>query len=364
VIEAAVIAEHRDAAERNRRLPPALVEALRDARAFDLLTPVEYGGLELALGEVCAVLEDLGRLDGAVAWNVWNGNMGFSAALLPDSGAARIWGTGRSPVVANSARPSATAVPDGDGFRLDGRWDIVSASEIADWIALFALGPGDAPDVRVAYVPRADVEVLDTWSTSGMRATGSHAVVATGVRVPADLIVSPFATARIDRPLYRIPAFTLASTGAAPIVVGMAQAALDALVELAGVKRTMEGGLLGERVQLQGALGAAQTGLDAARALLREAVGAIDAAAAAGEPVDVALRARLRAAMSHATTTARETLLACYQQASSSALYADAPIERLTRDGLVACQHAILGPAALELRGRVMLGLDPATPVI
>lgn len=365
MIASAVLTEHRAAAERDRRLPQPLVEALREARAFDLLTPVEYGGLELPLGEVCAVLESLGRLDGAVAWNVWNGNMGFSAAILPPSGAERVWGTGRSPVVANSARPSATAVPDGDGFRLDGRWDIVSACEIADWLALFAMVPGDAGlDVRVLYVPRADVEVLDTWTTAGMRATGSHAVVAAGVHVPADLVVSPFAAARIDRPLYRIPAFTLASTGAAPIVVGMAQAALDALVELAAGKRTMDGGTLADRVQLQGALGGAQTALDAARALLAATVGAIDAAAAAGDPVDVALRARLRAAMSHATATARDALLTCYQQASSSALYADAPIERLTRDGLTACQHAILGTAALELRGRVMLGLDPATPIV
>jgi alkylation response protein AidB-like acyl-CoA dehydrogenase len=364
MVESATIAQHRDRAERERRLPDELVEALRAARAFDLFTPREYGGLELGFGEVCAALEDLARLDGAVAWNVWNANMGFSAALLPDEGARRIWGPGRSPVVANSARPSATATPEGDGFRLDGRWEIVSASEIADWLALFAIVPGDAPDVRVFFVPRGDVEVRDTWQTSGMRATGSHAVVADGVHVEAVLAVSPFARSRIDRPLYRIPAFTLASTGAAPIVVGMAQAALDALVELAGAKPTMEGGLLADRVQLQGALGGAQTGLDAARALLREAVAAIEAAAQAGAPVDVALRARLRAAMSHATATARDALLAAYAQASSSALYAGAPIERLVRDGLVACQHAILGPAALELRGRVMLGLDPATPVV
>ncbi len=78
----------------------------------------------------------------------------------------------------------------------------------------------------------------------------------------------------------------------------------------------------------------------------------------------MALRARLRAAMSHAARTAREALLIAYEQASSSALTADAPIERLARDGLVATQHAILGSSALELRGRVMLGLDAGTPIV
>ncbi len=244
---AEAVAEHRGAAQQARRLPEPLVQTLRDARAFDLMTPVEYGGLELSLAEACGVLDGFGRLDGSVAWTVWNGNMGFSAALLGEAGAQRIWGARPSPVVANSARPSAIATPDGDGFRLDGRWDIVSACEIADWLALFALVPGESPDVRVLYVPRADVRVLDTWQTSGMRATGSHAVVAEGVHVDAELVVSPLATARIDRPLYRIPAFTLASTGGASIVVAMADAALDELAALALSKRAVDGGLLAER---------------------------------------------------------------------------------------------------------------------
>ena len=57
-----------------------------------------------------------------------------------------------------------------------------------------------------------------------MRGTGSKTVLVDDAFVPAHLTVSPFADSRIDRPLFRIPPFTIASTGAAPIVVGMAQA--------------------------------------------------------------------------------------------------------------------------------------------
>lgn len=121
------------------------------------------------------------------------------------------------------------------------------------------------PDVRVFFLPRADVQVLDTWHTRGMRGTGSNSVVVDEVLVPEHLTVSPFAPSRIDRPLYRIPAFTIASTGSAPIVVGIAQAALDEVVAMAPTKRTENGQVLAERPHAHARIGAAQTSLDAAR---------------------------------------------------------------------------------------------------
>lgn len=362
----AAINAHRAEAERLRRLPDPLVAALRDTRAFALLTPADRGGLELSLGATCEVYESIARIDGSVAWNVWNGNLGFSAALLPPAGADAIWDGTRDPIVANSARPSGVATPTADGFTLSGRWDIVSASEIADWIALFAIVPGDgAPDVQVLYVRREQVQVLDTWHTSGMRATGSHTVVADEVAVPAHLATSPFAPSRLDRPLYRIPAFTLASTGSAAIVVGMAQEALDVTRTIVRDK-PLPGSTAttAERPDVIARLGAAQTALDAARTLLYARIGELDAAAEAGEPIELSARARLRAAMSHATICSRDALLAAHEVASSSAIYTDRPLEPLIRDGLVATQHGILARTSLDLDARMRLGLDPGTPVV
>src|SRR3954447_21281034 len=71
---------HRPAAEEMRRLPAPLVDELRQAGAFGLTTPRERGGWELALLALLDVYEALGRVDGPVAWNVWNGNLGFAAA--------------------------------------------------------------------------------------------------------------------------------------------------------------------------------------------------------------------------------------------------------------------------------------------
>jgi alkylation response protein AidB-like acyl-CoA dehydrogenase len=368
-----LIEARRAEAEEARRLTDDVVEALREAGAFRLSTPTELGGFELPLVGALDVYEAFGRVDGPVAWNVWNGNLGFAAALLGPDAASEIWGSGPDPIVANSARPAGGAVPTDGGYVLSGRWDIVSAVDIADWVALFALVMADGvpghvadgiPDVRVFFVPRGSFIVVDTWHTSGMRATGSNSVVVDGAFVPEARVVSPFARARIDRPLYRVPAFTIASFGAAPVVVGQAQAAIDEVVGFAPVKATDSGQVLAARPHAQSGLGAAQTALDAARALLRATTAAIDTTAAVGEPVTLAQRAALRAAMSHAASVARDVLGTCYELASSTSVFAGTAIERIVRDGRVAAQHMILARTHLDIRGRLMLGLDPGTPLV
>ena len=342
----------RDEAETLRRLPPWLAEELRAAGAFRLLTPTEQGGAECSLTELFDVLEAAGRIDGSTAWVVWNGNIGFAAALLEPDAVERIWPAGADPIIVNSARPAGGLVAQGDHFELSGRWDIVTGIDCSDWVTLFAFvmdgaGPlmrDDGPDMRVCFVPRRDVEIVDTWHTTGMRGTGSNTAVVDGVRVDANLAISPFTPSRIDRPTYRIPAFTLALTGSAPIVIGMTQNVIDAVVALAPTKITDNGEPLARRPHAQAQLGAAQAALDAAHALTRQTVGEIDAAARAGDPVDVLLRARLRAAMSHTGVVCREVLATCRLLASSSAIYLDRPLERLLRDAEVALQH--LAPVA------------------
>ena len=368
-----IIDLHRDEAEAARRLPHELTEALRDAGAFRLLTPRNLGGFEASLGDAVRVYEAFGHIDAPVAWNIWNGNVGFAAALLDDDAVEDIWGGESDPIIANSARVAGAATTTDEGFVLSGRWDIVSAIDISDWVALFGVVlengaprmlPVGAPDVRVFFVRRGEIEVLDTWHTTGMRGTGSNTVIADGAFVPARRAISPFSPPRGDAPaVYRIPAFTLASHGAAAIVIGAAQAAIDAVIAIAPTKAT-DNGILAQRAHAQAQIGAAQVKVHAARLLLRDAAADIDAAALADAPVTEMLRARLRAAMSHAAIVSREVLGTCQRLASSTAVYTGNPVERHVRDGITAAQHMILAETHLDILGRLLLGLDPGTPII
>lgn len=354
-------------AESQRRLPSGLREKLRQAGALRLFTPVELGGFELDLPTFLTVLEGFGRIDGSVAWNVWNGSLGFSAALLEPRGVELIWGNNSDPFIANSARVTGAAVPADGGFTLSGRWDIVSAVDASDWVALFGVvSEGDGPrfvapgvpDVRVFYVRRDEIAVLDTWTVSGMRGTGSNTVIADGVFVDEALAPSPFGPSHIDRPLYRIPAFTLASCGCAAVVLGMAQASIDAVIALAATKATGNGQTLQQRSHAHVAVAEADAKIRSARLLLQETASDIMKAAHAGQVTEND-RGAFRAAMSHSGRVSRDVVTAMYELGSSSSLYQGNRLERLFRDTHAAAQHALLQPGHLETAGRLMMGLDP-----
>ncbi|GAA1212622.1 acyl-CoA dehydrogenase family protein [Pseudonocardia alaniniphila] len=356
--------------ESQRRLPSELVATLRASGAFRIFTPREYGGFESSLTDMVTVLEAIGRIDASVVWTMWNGNLGFFAVWLRDAGVATIWDAHPDPIIVNSTRLTGSATPAENGYTLSGRWDIVTGVDAADWIALFALVPppggsddSEHPEVRVFCVPRDAVTVLDTWHVGGMRGTGSNSVVVDQLFVPAEMTNDVFAPFRIDRPLYRIPAFTLASTGGAGAVLGIARAAVDEIVELAGTKVTEIGTPLGHGEHVQDAIGRAEAALRSARLLLFAATGTIDDAAAAGAPITEAMRAELRAAMSNAGEISRIVLTSMYELGGSSSLYTGNRVEQLFRDGLAGTQHGILGRAQFALAGRVRLGLDPQSPI-
>ena len=121
------IREHAASADRDRRLPAVLVEELRAAGAFALTTPRALGGHEATIEDLMRVYEALGAIDGATAWNIWNGATGFVAAMLDDDAVAEMWVGGVEPIIANSAYPSGAAIAEGEDFLLSGRWAIVSA---------------------------------------------------------------------------------------------------------------------------------------------------------------------------------------------------------------------------------------------
>jgi alkylation response protein AidB-like acyl-CoA dehydrogenase len=353
-------------------LPENLRERLREAGAFRLLTPREFGGSETSLTTTMTLYERLGRLDASVAWVVWNANFGFIGALMDDAGTARIWGNGSEPVFANSGMPGVAVPAEGGGFRVSGNWKIVSGVNGADWVVVIAIVmDGEAPritdagtpDVRLVAVHRDQVTVQNTWNVSGMRGSGSNNVMIEDALVPEELAVRFDRPARIDRPLYRgfIPALVI--PGCTAIVLGVGQTAIDETVTLAATKKSMTGTTLAELPRTQSVVARSQTALDAARLVLFSAIGAMEDAAKAGEPVTLEQRATLRSAMTYAADVTREVLVSMYELSSSSALYVGNPIERLFRDGMVALQHANHSAALFEAAGRVRFGLDPAVPL-
>jgi alkylation response protein AidB-like acyl-CoA dehydrogenase len=131
------------------------------------------------------------------------------------------------------------------------------------------------------------------------------------------------------------------------------------MVALAARKTTRSGLLLADEEHTQYAIAKADAALKASRLLLFSAVAALEEAARCGDEVTIEQRADLRAAMTHTADVSRESLVAMYQLASSSALYRTDPMERKFRDGMAVLQHANHSRQFLAASGRVRLGRDP-----
>src|SRR5207302_10082679 len=105
---------------------------------------------------------------------------------LPAEGAAEIFGDART-VAAGVWAPRGSARATDGGYSVSGRWAFCSGIEHSDYLfgGCVVQAQGDAaPAPRVLGMRTSELEILDTWHTSGLCGTGSHDAVATDVFVP------------------------------------------------------------------------------------------------------------------------------------------------------------------------------------
>ncbi len=364
--------EQAERTERDRALPPELIEELRAAGLFHLCLPRSLGGAEAPSAETFAALEALGAGDGAAGWCAMVASTSsLLGAYLPAADAHAIFWGGAN-VVAGVFAPRGRARRTEEGFVVDGRWSFASGISHSDWMLGGCVvhgqdGPellaGERPDVRLMAMEKSRLEVIDTWSVSGLCGTGSHDVAAAEQPVPAGRGVSLFTDRPHETgPLYSFPLFGLLALGIAAVALGIARGAIDDLISLAGGKRPAPGSRsVAERSTVQAELARAEASLRAARSLALEQIEAAWEAAEGGEALSDELRGGLRLAATHATETAALVATAMYRAGGGSSIYSSSPLQRRFRDANVATQHMMVAPATWELTGRLLFGLPTDT---
>jgi hypothetical protein len=75
-------------------------------------------------------------------------------------------------------------------------------------------------------------------------------------------------------------------------------------------------------------------------------------------------RAHVRLAASHAVSSTVRAIDLLYIGAGANALYTNCPLERAFRDVHAITQHIGVNPRVMETTGRVLLGLEPDTPLL
>jgi alkylation response protein AidB-like acyl-CoA dehydrogenase len=201
-----------------------------------------------------------------------------------------------------------------------------------------------------------ELQIIDTWHTSGLCGTGSHDAVADDVFVPEQRSLWLLDPPAVTAPLYRFPILAFFALSIAAAALGNARGAIDDLKELAGEKVGLGSTrTLAQRPATWAAVAAAEASLRAARAFYYQAIDEAWAAAQSAEVVSVQLRTGLRLAATHAVRTAAEVAREMYDLAGGSAIYQGSTLQRRFRDAHTATAHFQVNKATWELTGRLLL---------
>jgi alkylation response protein AidB-like acyl-CoA dehydrogenase len=362
-----------DRIEGSRRLPEELARELAHTGLFRIFLPAAYGGLDMAPMDGIAVFEELAKADASVAWCVWNGNTHWTAAqLLPE--AAHAIHDDPDVITANSTRPSGQAHVVPNGYRVTGRWSLVSGCELASWMVLWSVVHEDSkprmmlsggPEIRFMLLPASQCEIIDTWTVGGLRGTGSHDVAVHDVFVPTAFGSGFFDPYILPEPRYRIPAFSRVIPGLGAMALGIARTSIETLKEIAGPKtparRTQ---MLRDTPDAQVRVSKAESLVRAARLFLFDSIDQLWAMLLATGEVPIEARAQARLAASHAVASAVEAVDLMYIAGGASSLYASCPLERAFRDVHAMTQHIGVHPRVMQSTGRVLFGLESDTPLL
>jgi len=356
-----VLREHAERAERDRRIPAESVAALRNAGAFALATPARFGGLDADMVTLARVLSELGRGCPSSAWLAAvtvDAERHFSA-VMPEDVLAEFYA---DPDVrlCGAGMPPGRARQEPGGVRLSGRWPYASGCEDAPWALVTAVVTDGDATVGFAplLLPTAELGIDRTWHTAGLRATGSHTLVADEVFVPQSHVLA-LPAGPDGSPDFSVgrPAIFLAGglTLLSPMV-GAARGALDVV-----------GAVLGERRPP----GTAYESLDAspgARHLFAEATHLVDSAQrgllSVAERLDALLpghttsptdRSAMRMELVTITQQCRQAVDKLLDLHGSSSFALANPLQRFWRDLNVGTRHAqFTSYIAVETHGTLL----------
>ncbi|GAB2862478.1 actinorhodin polyketide dimerase ActVA [Actinocorallia aurea] len=329
-------AAHAAETEAALRVAAPVVRGLREAGFARHFVAPRWGGADGTFGEFVRGVFAVSEGCASAGWcAALLGASSRFAAHLPEEGHEELWGSGPDTAIVTGLVPSGTAEPVEGGYLLSGDWAYLSGVDFADWALLCASVPGDpAPELRFFAVPAGSYRTVRTWDCAGMRGTGSHTVELREVHVPRH---RTFARSDFERganawsaqPSHNVPYQAAGALMLAAPAVGAALGALRATGE------TLRGKRLTEPAQVD--LGRAAGRIDAARLLVEQIAGVVDA-----RDFAPGLLARNQRDAASAAELAAEGVAVLVRVAGTSGLSEAGDLQRFWRDVTAATTHVAL----------------------
>jgi alkylation response protein AidB-like acyl-CoA dehydrogenase len=356
--------------ETDRRVVEENIAVLKEAGAFKIMVPKRYGGWQADIRTQLDVSREVAKGCGSTAWVTALMNVcAFFVALMNEQAQDDVWGANPDARIAGVFNPTAQSRKVDGGIVVTGAWNWASGSYHADWSYVGVPITNDEGEFlypAMALIPNSDLTIEDTWFVTGMRGTGSNTIHANEVFVPdhhvhwvPGLLTHEYDTPFKDEVLYRSAFIPVAALILAGPQLGLAQAALDFVIEK-GHKRGIaysEYELQRDAPTFQLAIAKAATLVDTAHLFAFRAAADIDDAAKAGRTMTYAERARTRNDTGHAAESAREAIRVLCSAHGASSFAEASPLQRIWRDSEIASRHAVVAPEISALiYGRALMG--------
>jgi indole-3-acetate monooxygenase len=356
------------ATERARQLPAELVAQLRASGLLRAGAPRTVGAAEAPPAVTLRCAEAVARGDASTGWCVSiAATSSLLAGWLGEEGRAEVFSDAGS-VAAGVWAPRGKAHRVEGGYQVSGQWAFCSGIMHSDYLFGGCLVVDDSegqPTPRVLGIPLSELQIIDTWHTSGLRGTGSQDALADDVFVPERRSLWLLDPPTSEGALYRFPIFAFFALSIAAAALGNARGAIDDLKSLAvgkialGSSRT-----LAARPATWSVVAQAEAALRAARALYYESIEQAWNAAQSRQAISVELKAGLRLAATHAVRTSADVARQMFDLGGGAAIYDGSPLQRRFRDAHAATAHFQVNPATWELTGRLLLDQPTETTML
>ncbi|MFI0448841.1 acyl-CoA dehydrogenase family protein [Actinomadura sp. 6N118] len=358
----AELAERRQEFHAQGYVPRDFIDKLKPLGVYRAAAPEMFGGEPLPPAEFIEIVERVAKVDGSTGWVV-----AFASALtylgaLPVETQAQIYQDGPDVVYAGGLFPLQPAAETAKGLRASGRWKFASGCMGADLIGVGLLDEASDGKPRVGVVPKDQVEIVQDWEVTGMRASGSFDVVARDVEVPREWTFVRGGPSNIDEPLYRYPLIGFQAQVHAAVGLGVAQAALE-FVQRAGARTGITGAPpLADRAYYRTDFAKAYAALHSARAFYYDVTDEVWQTVLSGDVVSPHQLARIRLSSANIADVSAQVVHDLCAISGAGVINNGHPLQRLRQDAPVPQLHATLGHGVYDGAGAVLMDRPPTIP--
>lgn len=313
-------------------LPKVAVVEMKAAGLHHIQQPRRFGGYGYGQTLFVDVVEQIAAECGSSAWVY--AVLGAHQRLLaeyPDEVQKAIWGETPDNVASSAFAPTGDAIRVAGGYQLSGRWPYSSGCDFAQWALLGGKSAGQARPLTFA-VQMKDLEILDDWHSTGLKATGSKTLVGRKIFV-SDAFALP------------TPSFegSTASVGLVSVATGLARGAVRTFIDLYGNKmQPIRGGRMLDSEAIQDKLALSMADVDAASLLIHRDIQETETALARHNAIPIEIQSRNRRNQAYAGRLAMQAVDRLFAVAGATATAEGNQLQVKYRDVRTATLHAIM----------------------